>query len=94
MTDVQALQIIRTALENKLTSIDACLQRNTTLFIGAVDEAQAAVAGTVGVGGAYQEDLRQLLVSYRCQMSAELGGVNEQITQLTTPTEVHHAHLD
>jgi hypothetical protein len=91
MTDVQALQIIRTALENKLTSIDACLQRNTTLFIGAVDEAQAAVAGTVGVGGAYQEDLRQLLVSYRCQMSAELGGVNEQ---LNTLMETHHAHLD
>lgn len=90
MTDVQTLHIIRAALEAKLASIDTCLQRDTTLFIGAVDETQNTVAGTVGVGGSYQEDLRQLLVSYRCQLAAELGHVNEQLTQLGVP----HAHLN
>ena len=90
MTNEQVLLILRTALETKLSSIDACLQRDTTLFVGAVDEMQNTVAGTVGVGGTYQEDLRQLLVSCRCQLAAELGHVNEQLTQLGVP----RAHLN
>lgn len=90
MTDLQTLQTIRAALENKLTSIDACLRPGNTLFLGAVSPDAHTVVGTVGIGGSYQEDLRQLLISYRCQLAAELGHVNEQLTQLGEP----HAHLD
>lgn len=93
MTDLQVLHTIRAALTDKLAAVDACLWPGTTLFLGAVDAGCDGIAATVSIGGAYQEDLRQLLISYQCQLSAELGSVNEQITQLTTPTEVHHAHL-
>lgn len=89
MTNEQVLLILRTALETKLSSIDACLQRDTTLFVGAVSADASTIVNTVGVGGSYQEDLRQLLVSYRCQLAAELGHVNEQLTQTGEP----HAHL-